>query len=37
MKFYTDNYETIAQQAEFVPMTPEQAQKAQDAVAKLAS
>ncbi len=37
VKYYTDNYETIAQQAEFVPMTPEQAKKAQDAVAKLAS
>jgi phosphate transport system substrate-binding protein len=37
VKFYTDNYDTIAQQAQFVPMTPEQAKQAQDAVAKLAS
>jgi phosphate transport system substrate-binding protein len=37
VKFYTDNYETIAEQAEFVPLTPEQAQQAKDAVAQLQS
>ena len=35
VKFYVDNYEEIAKQAQFVPMTAEQAQKAQDAVTQL--
>jgi phosphate transport system substrate-binding protein len=35
VKFYVDNYEEIAKQAQFVPMTPEQAQKAKDAVTQL--
>jgi phosphate transport system substrate-binding protein len=35
VKFYVDNYDQIAKQAEFVPMTTEQAQKAKDAVTKL--
>ena len=35
VKFYVDNYEAIATQAQFVPMTPEQAQKAKDAVTLL--
>jgi phosphate transport system substrate-binding protein len=35
VKFYVDNYEDIAKQAQFVPMTAEQAQKAQDTVAQL--
>ena len=30
-----DNYEAIAKQAQFVPMTAEQAQKAKDAVTQL--
>ena len=30
VKFYVDNYDTIAEQAQFVPMTDEQAQKAKD-------
>jgi phosphate transport system substrate-binding protein len=34
--FYVDNYDTIAEQAKFVPMTDEQAQKSKDAVARLA-
>jgi phosphate transport system substrate-binding protein len=37
VKFYTDNYEQIAEQAQFVPLTAEQAQTAKDAIAKLAS
>jgi phosphate transport system substrate-binding protein len=36
VQFYVDNYETIAEQAKFVPMTDEQAQQAKDAVAQLA-
>ena len=35
VKFYVDNYEDIATQAQFVPMTSEQAQKAKDAVTQL--
>ncbi len=35
VKFYVDNYEEIAKQAQFVPLTAEQAQKAQDAVTQL--
>jgi phosphate transport system substrate-binding protein len=35
VKFYVDNYESIAKQAQFVPMTAEQAQKAKDAVTQL--
>ena len=35
VKFYVDNYEEIAKQAQFVPMTAEQAQKAKDAVTQL--
>jgi len=35
VKFYLDNYEEIAKQAQFVPMTSEQAQKAKDAVTQL--
>ena len=35
VKFYVDNYEEIAKQAQFVPMTSEQAQKAKDAVTQL--
>ena len=35
VKFYVDNYEEIATQAQFVPMTTTQAQKAQDAVTQL--
>ena len=35
VKFYVDNYEEIAKQAQFVPMTAEQAQKAQDTVTQL--
>jgi phosphate transport system substrate-binding protein len=35
IKFYVDNYEEIATQAQFVPMTTEQAQKAKDAVTQL--
>jgi phosphate transport system substrate-binding protein len=35
VKFYVDNYEEIATQAQFVPMTTQQAQKAQDAVTQL--
>jgi len=36
VEFYTDNYQQIAEQAQFVPMTEEQAQKAKDRVAGLA-
>ena len=36
VQFYVDNFDTIAEQAKFVPMTDEQAQKSQDAVAQLA-
>jgi len=35
VKFYVDNYEDIAKQAQFVPMTADQAQKAKDAVTQL--
>jgi phosphate transport system substrate-binding protein len=35
VKYYVDNYEEIAKQAQFVPMTSEQAQKAKDAVTQL--
>jgi phosphate transport system substrate-binding protein len=35
VKFYVDNYEAIATQAQFVPMTAEQAQKAKDTVTRL--
>jgi phosphate transport system substrate-binding protein len=35
VKYYVDNYDEIAKQAEFVPMTTEQAAKAKDAVTKL--
>jgi phosphate transport system substrate-binding protein len=35
VKFYVDNYGEIATQAQFVPMTTQQAQKAQDAVTQL--
>jgi phosphate transport system substrate-binding protein len=36
VQFYVDNYDTIAEQAKFVPLTDEQAQQAKDAVAQLA-
>jgi phosphate transport system substrate-binding protein len=36
VQFYTDNYQAIAEQAQFVPLTDEQAQQAKDAVAQLA-
>jgi phosphate transport system substrate-binding protein len=36
VKFYVDNYDTIAEQAQFVPMTEEQAQESKDNVARLA-
>jgi phosphate transport system substrate-binding protein len=36
VKFYVDNYQTIADQAKFVPMTTEQADKSKQAVDKLA-
>jgi phosphate transport system substrate-binding protein len=36
VQFYVDNYEAIAEQAQFVPLTEEQAQQAKDAVAQLA-
>ena len=36
VQFYVDNYEQIAEQAQFVPLTEEQAQQSKDAVAKLA-
>jgi phosphate transport system substrate-binding protein len=35
VKFYVDNYEEIAKQAQFVPMTAEQAQESQDTVTRL--
>jgi phosphate transport system substrate-binding protein len=35
VKFYVDNSDQIAKQAQFVPMTTEQAQKAKDAVTQL--
>ncbi len=35
VRFYADNYEAIATQAQFVPMTEEQAQKARDTVTQL--
>ena len=35
VKFYVDNYEDVAKQAQFVPMTAEQAQKAKDTVTQL--
>ena len=34
--FYVDNYEQIAEQAQFVPLTAEQAQESKDKVAQLA-
>jgi phosphate transport system substrate-binding protein len=37
VRFYADNYEQIAEQAQFVPLTAEQAQKAKDAAAKLSA
>jgi phosphate transport system substrate-binding protein len=37
VQFYVENYEAIAEQAQFVPMTAEQAQKSQDAVERLAA
>ena len=36
VQFYVDNYEAIAEQAQFVPLTSEQAQEAKDKVAQLA-
>ena len=36
VQFYVDNYEAIAEQAQFVPLTQEQAQQSKDAVAQLA-
>jgi phosphate transport system substrate-binding protein len=36
VKFYVDNYDTIAQQAKLVPMTDDQASKAKDTAAKIA-
>jgi phosphate transport system substrate-binding protein len=36
VQFYVDNYESIAEQAQFVPMTDEQAQESKDKVAQLA-
>ncbi len=35
VKFYVDNYDAIAKQAQFVPLTAVQAQKAKDAVTQL--
>jgi phosphate transport system substrate-binding protein len=35
VKFYLDNYQQIAEQAQFVPMTTEQAQKAKDNAEKV--
>jgi phosphate transport system substrate-binding protein len=35
VKFYLDNYEKIAEQGQFVPMTPEQAQEAKDNAEKV--
>ncbi len=37
VEFYVNNYQKIAQDAQFVPLTAEQATKAKDLVAKLAS
>jgi phosphate transport system substrate-binding protein len=36
VEFYVDNYQQIAEQAQFVPLTDEQAQRAKDKVAGLA-
>jgi phosphate transport system substrate-binding protein len=36
VQFYVDNYEAIAEQAQFVPLTAEQAQQSKDKVAQLA-
>jgi phosphate transport system substrate-binding protein len=36
VQFYVDNFDQIAEQAQFVPLTDEQAQKSKDAVAQLA-
>jgi phosphate transport system substrate-binding protein len=36
VQFYVDNYDTIAEQAKFVPLTDEQAQQSKDAIAQLA-
>ncbi len=36
VEFYVDNYQQISQDAQFVPMTPEQAATSKDLVAKLA-
>ena len=36
VQFYVDNYEAIAEQAQFVPLNQEQAQQSKDAVAQLA-
>jgi phosphate transport system substrate-binding protein len=36
IQFYVDNYDAIAEQAKFVPLTDEQAQQSKDAVAQLA-
>ena len=36
VQFYVDNYEAIAEQAQFVPLTAEQAQESKDKVAQLA-
>src|SRR5687768_7257291 len=36
VQFYVDNYDAIAEQAKFVPLTDEQAQQSKDAVAQLA-
>jgi phosphate transport system substrate-binding protein len=36
VQYYVDNYDAIAEQAQFVPLTDEQAQESKDAVARLA-
>jgi hypothetical protein len=36
VEFYLENQERITEQALFVPLTPEQLQKSQDRVARLA-
>jgi phosphate transport system substrate-binding protein len=36
VQFYVDNYDSIAKQAQFVPLTEEQAQESKDKVAQLA-
>jgi phosphate transport system substrate-binding protein len=36
IQFYVDNYDAIAEQAQFVPLTEEQAQESKDKVARLA-